>query len=95
MKERKIKRKLKTFNFITIVFVVTMAIYMVTSIVLKSFNVSLATRTASTNKVITELKSEVDTINAQVKELSDYNRVVTVLSNDMNTIDTTVITVQY
>ena len=82
MKKRR-RIKLKSLGIVFCVF--TVVLYLAVSIILHSFNVNLASQLALNETRIEELKAEVDAITIQVKELTDYNRVMDTVDSDMNT----------
>ena len=77
------KTKVKIHNLITMLFAVSVIVYLAVSIC--SFNVNLASRVADNETKIEALRAEVDAITIQVKELTDYNRVMDTVDSDMNT----------
>ncbi|NLZ75947.1 MAG: hypothetical protein GX914_05525 [Erysipelotrichia bacterium] len=79
------KTKVKIHNLITMLFAVSVIVYLAVSICLHSFNVNLASRVADNETKIEALRAEVDAITIQVKELTDYNRVMDTVDSDMNT----------
>ena len=82
---KKTRVKIKIHNLITMLFAVSVIVYLAVSICLHSFNVNLASRVADNETKIEALRAEVDAITIQVKELTDYNRVMDTVDSDMNT----------
>ncbi|HPW53841.1 MAG TPA: hypothetical protein PLI19_05230 [Erysipelotrichaceae bacterium] len=81
---KKTRKRIKIYNFITMLFAVTVIIYLACSICLHSVNVNYASQLAVNEARIEELKSEVDALTIQVKELTDYNRVMDTVDGDMS-----------
>ena len=97
MKQEVKKQETRKFRFdrlITAVFVLSMAAYLFTSIMLKAYNVSLLAQNRSNENQIVQLKAEVDSITMEVKELSDYNRVMQIIDgSSMGNVNTQVISI--
>lgn len=87
------KTKVKIHNLITMLFAVSVIVYLAVSICLHSFNVNLASRVADNETKIEALRAEVDAITIQVKELTDYNRVMDTVDSDMNTSTSIVVSI--
>ncbi|MGI6608100.1 MAG: hypothetical protein ACOX1F_03880 [Erysipelotrichaceae bacterium] len=81
---KKTKKRINIHNFITVLCILTVIPYLATSIWLHSFNVEMATQIAKNEERIEGLKAEIDAITIQVKELTDYNRVMDTVDSDMN-----------
>lgn len=88
------KKRLKADAVIVAIFLFSAVIYLATSIGLKSFNVSLAAQTQSNKQEIVQVKAEVDAISIQVKELSDYNRVMETVTDEGLTNNTVVVSIR-
>ncbi len=91
MKKRK-RIKLKSLGIVFCVF--TVVLYLAVSIILHSFNVNLASQLALNETRIEELKAEVDAITIQVKELTDYNRVMDTVGSEMNSNSSIVVSIE-
>ncbi len=87
------KKRLKYDAVIVAVFMFTAILYLATSIGLKSFNVSLAAKNQQNQQEIIQTKAEVDAITIQVKELSDYNRVMETVVDEGLTGNTSVVSI--
>lgn len=88
------KKRLKADAVIVAIFLFSAVIYLATSIGLKSFNVSLAAQTQNNKQEIVQVKAEVDAISIQVKELSDYNRVMETVTDEGLTNNTVVVSIR-
>jgi cell division protein FtsL len=83
MKKMVVRRKrIKWDSVLVAVFLFSAVLYLVASIGLKSFNVSLASKNQQNQQEIVQTKAEVDAISIQVKELSDYNRVMETVTDE-------------
>lgn len=91
MKKRR-RIKLKSLGIVFCVF--TVVLYLAVSIILHSFNVNLASQLALNETRIEELKAEVDAITIQVKELTDYNRVMDTVGSEMNSNSSIVVSIE-
>jgi hypothetical protein len=79
------KKKLALIRVIVAaIFFVTFAGYLVTSIVLKSYNVSLLAKQNALQDQILQVQVEVDTLNTQVTALQEKNRVMNMIDSEMN-----------
>ncbi len=91
---KKTKTRIKVFNLLTLVFLATIIFYVAFSICLHSFNVNLASQLAQNEAKIEALSAEVDAITIQVKELTDYNRVMDTVDSDMNSNTSIVVSIE-
>ena len=83
MKKMVVRRKrIKWDSVLVAVFLFSAVLYLAASIGLKSFNVSLASKNQQNQQEIVQTKAEVDAISIQVKELSDYNRVMETVTDE-------------
>ena len=87
------KKRIKWDAVIVAVFMISAVLYLATSIGLKSFNVSLASKTQQNQQEIVQTKAEVDAISIQVKELSDYNRVMESVTDEGLTYNAVVVSI--
>ena len=60
-----------------------------TSIVLKSYNVSLQAQIKKTENDITIVQAEIDTLETQIADLQDRNRVLGMIDGQMQSVKTT------
>ncbi len=87
------KKRIKWDAVIVAIFMISAVLYLATSIGLKSFNVSLASKTQQNQQEIVQTKAEVDAISIQVKELSDYNRVMESVTDEGLTYNAVVVSI--
>ncbi len=92
MKKR--KRRINVKNLGIMLCVLTVIFYLAVSICLHSVNVNYASQLAANEARIEELKAEVDAITIQVKELTDYNRVMDTVDSDMNSNTSIVVSIE-
>ncbi len=88
------KRRINFYNLTVVAFVLTVIFYLGVSIVLHSFNVNLASRLMENEAKIEALQAEVDAITIQVKELTDYNRVMDTVDGDLNSNNSIVVSIE-
>ena len=87
-------RRFRFDRLITSVFVLSMIAYLCTSLMLKAYNVSLLAQTRNNENQIVQLQAEVDSITMEVKDLSDYNRVIKIIDgSSMGSANTQVISI--
>ena len=85
----KSKRILTTFITVLIVaFALSFLAFLGTSIVLKSYNVSLQAQIKQTETDITAVQAEIDTLETQIADLQDRNRVLGMVDGQMKSAST-------
>ncbi|MBO4217883.1 MAG: hypothetical protein IKX74_03400 [Erysipelotrichaceae bacterium] len=81
------KRLLSTFVTIVIVaFFVSLFAFLSTSIVLKSYNVSLMAEKKQMEARISNVQAEIDTLETQIADLQDRNRVLSMIDDQMQSV---------
>ncbi len=95
MKKKKTKRtrKLSVTGILSIILCATFVVYLATSLFLKSVNVSLDLKKQQYLAEIDDLKESNEVLQAQVAELSDVDRIMTIVDSDMTSNNTNVYTV--
>ncbi|MGN1398763.1 MAG: hypothetical protein ACI4WG_02030 [Erysipelotrichaceae bacterium] len=94
MKTMIVKRKrIRWIRVLTAFCFLSAILYLGSSIFLKSYNVSLAAQQKENQQLIIQTKAEVDALTIQVKQLSDYNRVMEMASVKGLTTQTTVVSI--
>ena len=92
-KKRKVSPVFKFAATVTIVFITFGVIYLGTCIGLKSYNVSLDMQKQQIQEQIATVRSENATLSYEVKNLSDYDRIMNIVGNEMRADDGVVYTV--
>ena len=87
------KTRIRWDRVVTAFFIFSAFMYLASSIFLKSYNVSLATQQKQNQQLIVQTKAEVDALTIQVKQLSDYNRVMEMASVKGLTTQTSVVSI--
>lgn len=86
----KSKKLLSTFiTVLIVVFFLSFTAFLGSSIVLKSYNVSLQKQIKETESEIASVKTEIDTLEAQIADLQDRSRVLGMLDDQMHSVKTT------
>ncbi len=86
----KSKKLLSTFiTVLIVVFFLSFTAFLGSSIVLKSYNVSLQKQIKETESEIASVKTEIDTLEAQIADLQDRSRVLGMLEDEMHSVKTT------
>lgn len=76
-----------------LIFIISFVFYLVSVMAVKSYNIELSHRIVQTQEEITTLKSEVDSLTMNIKNLTDYNRVLNSIdASSMTNRNSTVIT---
>ncbi len=87
------KYRIKWKNVLVLVTCIMSVAYLCSAVFLKSYNVGLADEQKKINKEITTMKAEVDAMTMQVKDLSEYTRVLDMIDDKtMSNADTKVVT---
>ena len=87
------KTRIRWDRVVTAFFIFSAFMYLASSIFLKSYNVSLAVQQKQNQQLIVQTKAEVDALTIQVKQLSDYNRVMEMASVKGLTTQTSVVSI--
>ncbi|MBQ6654733.1 MAG: hypothetical protein IJM79_04325 [Erysipelotrichaceae bacterium] len=83
------KKLLSTFvTALVVVFFLSFVAFLGTSIVLKSYNVSLTAQKKEMETKISNVKAEIDTLETQIADLQDRNRVLSMIDDQMQSIKT-------
>ncbi len=86
----KSKKLLSAFiTVLIVVFFLSFTAFLGSSIVLKSYNVSLQKQIKETESEIASVKTEIDTLEAQIADLQDRSRVLSMLDDQMHSVKTT------
>lgn len=93
MKKRNTIR-IKYENIFGAICIFSFVLYLVSVMWLKSINIELQNSIVRTNNEITVIKSEVDSLTMNIKNLTDYNRVLdSIDATNMTNRNSTVITI--
>ena len=87
------KTRIRWDRVVTAFFIFSAFMYLASSIFFKSYNVSLAAKQKQNQQLIVQTKAEVDALTIQVKQLSDYNRVMEMASVKGLTTQTSVVSI--
>ena len=87
------RRKVKLQGIITLAFAFTFIAFLFTSIFLKSLNVSLDMAKQDYQEQIAAIKVSNETLKYEVKELSNYDRIMNTVGTDMSANDDVVYTI--
>ena len=77
------KRKVKTFQFSLALFIFTSVLYILSTTILRSYNVNLTAQISRMNTEIIELNKEKETLQLEVSELGSYNRVSAIVGDEL------------
>ena len=87
------RRRIRYSGVIFVCFIATFIAYLASSIFLKSFNVSLDLSRQSYQDQIIATRASNETLQYEVKELSNYDRIMNIVDGDMVADDNAIFTV--
>ena len=90
---KQVRRKIRYSGVIFMVFIASFVAFLASSIFLKSFNVSLDLARQNYRDEIIATRASNETLQYEVKELSNYDRIMNIVDKDMVANDNAVFTV--
>jgi cell division protein FtsL len=80
---KKRNRKIRVEGVIFVAFLCTFVLYLASCIFLRSYNVSLDLARQDYEQKIVEVKKENEVLSSEIRELSTYDRIITMVDSDM------------
>ncbi len=82
-KIRRVRKRIRPVGLVGVIFTLTFALYLLSSIVLKSVNVSLNLQRQNYYNEIAKVQAANETASMQLQQLSAYDRVSTIAGSDL------------